>query len=74
MYLAVGKDKMGPLNKAVHELAGSSREERRRLNEYMMAKHGLERNEVMASREATRLYGETVARGEQPDFQALYEE
>ena len=38
-----------------------TKEERRDLDEYMMAKHGLERNEKMAERDAQRAYDEYKA-------------
>ena len=48
------KDYMEPIVKAVHALAGSSDDAYEELIDYMMAKHGLERNEVFARRDADR--------------------
>lgn len=42
---------MNPLIAAVGELAGTNEAKRQELTDYMMAKHGLERNEVMADRD-----------------------
>lgn len=42
---------MNPLIAAVGELAGTNEAKRQELTDYMMAKHGLERNEVMANRD-----------------------
>lgn len=42
---------MTPLLKAIGKIAGDSKEARQKLTDYMMAKHGLERNEVMAQRD-----------------------
>lgn len=43
---------MQPLLKAVHDIAGSDKVLRKQLADYMMAKHGLERNEKFAARDA----------------------
>ena len=43
---------MKPLLKSVHDLCGSDAAERRILTDYMMAKHGLERNEYMRNEAA----------------------
>ena len=45
---------MKPLLSEIVLLTGNKRKERRRLADYMMAKHGLERNEVMAERDARK--------------------
>ena len=45
---------MRPLLKAIGEIAGTSNGARQALTDYMMAKHGLERNDVMPRREAER--------------------
>ena len=50
---------MKPLLKSVHDLCGSDAAERRILTDYMMAKHGLERNEYMRN--------EASAAGEETD-------
>lgn len=50
---------MKPLLKSVHDLCGSDAAERRILTDYMMAKHGLERNEYMRN--------EAAAAGEETD-------
>ncbi len=50
---------MKPLLKSVHDLCGSDAAERRILTDYMMAKHGLERNEYMRN--------EAAAAGEKTD-------
>lgn len=50
---------MKPLLKSVHDLCGSDAAERRILTDYMMAKHGLERNEYMRK--------EAAAAGEETD-------
>ncbi len=49
-----------PLLDAVYKLAGSNAESRQQLTDYMMAKHGLERNQVMAGRDAKRVADEAV--------------
>lgn len=46
-----------PLLECVAEMA-PTKAEREQLTDYMMAKHGLERNEVMAKREAKKLFDE----------------
>lgn len=46
-----------PLLECVAEMA-PTKSEREQLTDYMMAKHGLERNEVMAKREAQKLFDE----------------
>lgn len=46
-----------PLLECVAEMA-PTKAEREQLTDYMMAKHGLERNEVMAKREAQKLFDE----------------
>ena len=46
-----------PLLECVAEMA-PTKAEREQLTDYMMAKHGLERNEVMANREAQKLFDE----------------
>ena len=43
---------MKPLLEAISKIAGKSEAERARLSDYMMAKHGLERNLVLAERDA----------------------
>lgn len=43
---------MQPLLKSVHDLCGKDELERRTLTDYMMAKHGLERNEYMRNEAA----------------------
>lgn len=50
---------MKPLLKSIHELCGSKELERRMLTDYMIAKHGLERNEHMRN--------EAAANGEKSD-------
>lgn len=44
--------RMVPLLKAIGEICGSDGDARSRLMDYMMAKHGLERNTVLAERDA----------------------
>lgn len=46
---------LNPLLDAVHKLAGSDESEWDELTDYMMAKHGLERNKVLAERDARRV-------------------
>lgn len=46
---------LNPLLDAVHKLAGSDEEGWDELSDYMMAKHGLERNKVLAERDARRV-------------------
>ena len=43
---------MKPLLSAIHRLCGSDKAEREAMTNYMMAKHGLERNVVLAERDA----------------------
>ena len=43
---------MKPLLEAISKIAGKNKTERERLSDYMMAKHGLERNLVLAERDA----------------------
>ena len=42
---------MKPLLKAISDIVGSNNDKRLELTDYMMAKHGLERNVVMAQRD-----------------------
>ena len=42
---------MKPLLKAISDIAGANNGKRQELTDYMMAKHGLERNMVMAQRD-----------------------
>lgn len=51
---------MKPLLAEVYKLAGSDAKRRQELTDYMLAKHGLERNRVMAEREAKRTVDEAV--------------
>lgn len=66
-----------PLLKAVHELAGSKAAEREALTNYMMAKHGLERNEKFAERDFVAYQqqyptgGKTLADFRQNDYAGL---
>lgn len=56
---------MKPLLESIHELCGSNKLQRRILTDYMMAKHGLERNEYMRNEAASN--GEETER----DFAGL---
>lgn len=66
-----------PLLKAVHEIAGSKTAERESLTNYMMAKHGLERNEKFAERDFVAYQqqyptgGKTLADFRQNDYAGL---
>ena len=66
-----------PLLKAVHEIAGSKTAEREALTNYMMAKHGLERNEKFAERDFVAYQqqyptgGKTLADFRQNDYAGL---
>ena len=66
-----------PLLKAVHEIAGSKAAEREALTNYMMAKHGLERNEKFAERDFVAYQqqyptgGKTLADFRQNDYAGL---
>lgn len=68
---------MRPLLKAVWEICGSDEQERRILTDYMMAKHGLERNVVLAERDARAAaskgedYDEALARFRERDYSGL---
>lgn len=59
------EDFIRPLAREVRNLTGGSKAAYQELTDYMMAKHGLERNEVMARRDASRMaeekYGEELA-------------
>ena len=63
--------------KAVHEIAGSKAAEREALTNYMMAKHGLERNEKFAERDFVAYQqqyptgGKTLADFRQNDYAGL---
>lgn len=54
-----------PLLKAIHKICGSDELERRMLTDYMMAKHGLERNKRM------RLEAEAAGKRSERDFAGL---
>lgn len=66
-----------PLLKAVHDIAGSRAAEREALTNYMMAKHGLERNEKFAERDFAAYQqqyptgGKTLADFRQKDYAGL---
>lgn len=68
---------MRPLLKEVWEICGSDEQERRILVDYMMAKHGLERNVVLAERDAREAaskgadYNEALARFRERDYSGL---
>lgn len=55
---AYQQDYMKPLQRAIHALTDGKREAYETLTDYMMAKHGLERNEVMAKRDAKKAWEE----------------
>lgn len=52
-----------PLLKAIHDITGSDDSLREELTRYMIAKHGLERNHVLALRDATERAAEEAATG-----------
>ena len=51
---------MKPLTKAIHALGGKDKAKRQAIIDYLMAKHGLERNQVMAQRDAKAVADEAV--------------
>jgi hypothetical protein len=51
---------MKPLVKAINALGGKDKAERQAIIDYLMAKHGLERNQVMAQRDAKAIADEAV--------------
>ena len=68
---------MNAILEAIHEIAGSNKEERQALTDYMMAKHGLERNERFAARDARAAekegadYDETYGQNRKRDYAGL---
>lgn len=62
---------MKPIIEAVHKLTKGKKDAYDALTDYMMAKHGLERNDVMARRDASKKYDEETAKGNTPDLNAL---
>lgn len=67
---------MKPLLAEVYKLAGSDAKRRQELTDYMLAKHGLERNRVMAEREAKRTVEELKIKNSQlkdAELQAAYD-
>ena len=51
---------MKPLVKAINALGGKDKAKRQAIIDYLMAKHGLERNQVMAQRDAKAAANEAV--------------
>ena len=69
---------MKPLMKAIHALGGKDKTKRQAIIDYMMAKHGLERNKQMAHRDAKAVANEAVRneKGESKEekWQPIYDE
>ncbi len=65
---------MKPIIEAVHKLTKGKKDAYDALTDYMMAKHGLERNDVMARRDANKKYDEETAKGNTPDINALIDQ
>ena len=69
--------KMKPLLKAISDICGNSGSERRILTDYMIAKHGLERNVILAERDAREAaskgadYNDELAKCRQRDYSGL---
>lgn len=69
--------KMKPLLKAISDICGNSDSERRILTDYMIAKHGLERNVILAERDAREAaskgadYNDELAKCRQRDYSGL---
>lgn len=71
------REYMQPLLKAVHDLIGDGKAERKYLMDYMMAKHGLERNVKFAERDAQEAanngadYDEELQKNLKKDYSGL---
>ena len=64
-------DFMEPIVKKVYELTEGDKAAYDELTDYLMAKHGLERNQVLAERDARRVYDEAIRSGRNPNLQSL---
>lgn len=66
------KDKiLEPMNVIVDRMLTDEKVKQEDLNDYLICKHGLERNVIMAERDARKEYDELVKAGQTPDLNAL---
>lgn len=63
-----------PIVEEVYRLVGDGKSAYEELNDYLMAKHGLERNIVLAERDARKEYDRLVKAGQPADLNSLIKE
>ena len=68
------QDFFTPIVEEVYRLVGDSKSAYEELNDYLMAKHGLERNIVLAERDARKEYDRLMKAGQPADLNSLIKE